>query len=219
MPRACRRARRGLLLALAVVFLTPLSTLGAQGDAAPAGGDALWPRLAAQSQAQGRFRQELFDESGALMERSAGRYAVMKPGYFRWEIDDPDRQEIVVADGVLWHYDIDLATVSRRDVDEDGAFTALDLLARDTQDLAARFQVERLGDERFRLRPQFAGATFSAVDVTWEGEAIVAMVVHQRGGQRLSLALEPDMDAPPLDPSAFDFQVPEGIDLQAEAGF
>jgi len=204
-------------LLCAGLLALPAAALWAATDAQDGAG--LWQRLAAQDQAQGRFRQELYDEGGALMERSGGRYAVMKPGYFRWEIMQPDRQEIVVADGVLWHYDVDLATVSRREVDEDGAFTALDLLARDTPELAARFHVERLAEGRFRLLPRFGGAAFSAVDVTWDGNALVEMLVSQRGGQRLALSLEPDLDAPPLTRADFDFEVPEGLDLQADPDF
>lgn len=178
--------------------------------------DTLWARLDAQSQAQGRFLQELFDEGGELLERSSGRYAVLKPGFFRWEIEYPDRQEIVVAQETLWHYDLDLATVTKRSVDADGAFTALDLLARDGTELAARFSVERLEGESYRLVPQFPQAGFAAVVLSWEDEQIVAMEVTQRGGQRLALALTPESDPRLLDPADFAFTIPDGVELQTD---
>jgi hypothetical protein len=34
------------------------------------------------------------------MERSSGRYAILRPHFFRWEIDDPDRQRMLVAGDV-----------------------------------------------------------------------------------------------------------------------
>ncbi len=178
--------------------------------------DELWSLLDAQAQAQGRFLQELFDESGELLERSSGRYAVLKPGFFRWEIEYPDRQEIVVAKETLWHYDMDLATVTRRSLDADGAFTALDLLARDGDELAERFSVERLQGQSYRLVPQFPQAGFAAVILSWDGKQIVAMEVEQRGGQRLSLALSPEPEAVQLEPSDFAFEIPDGVDLQTE---
>ncbi|MEL7046553.1 MAG: outer membrane lipoprotein chaperone LolA [Pseudomonadota bacterium] len=183
----------------------------------PAAADeVLWSRLDAQAQAQGRFLQEVFDENGELLERSSGRYAVLKPGFFRWEIEYPDRQEIVVAQETLWHYDMDLATVTKRSLDADGAFTALDLLARDGSELAERFSVERLEDQSYRLVPRFPQAGFAAVVLSWKGEQIVAMEVTQRGGQRLALALTPEQNPGQLEPADFAFEIPDGVELQSD---
>jgi len=187
-------------------------------SAAAEGGD-VWERLAAHDQAQGSFTQELRDEEGELIERSSGRYAVLRPGFFRWEIESPDRQELVVADGTLWHYDLDLRTVTVREVDPDTQFTALDLLARDRAELAERFSVEPLGDDRFRLLPRFPRAGFGAVVLSWEGTTLAAMDVQQRGGQTLSLALTPDEDGAPLSAEDFAFEVPDGVEVQRGSGF
>ena len=99
-----RRWRRAILALTAVL----LAASGAPGHAQEE--PDVWSRLAAQDQASGRFLQEIYSEEGELLERSSGRYAVLRPGFFRWEIDYPDRQQIIIADDTLWHYDIDLAT-------------------------------------------------------------------------------------------------------------
>ena len=173
----------------------------------------VWSRLAAQEQASGRFLQELYSEEGELLERSSGRYAVLRPGYFRWEIDYPDRQQIIVAGGTLWHYDLDLATATQRLIGEDEQFTALDLLARDSDELAARFSVEASGDESYRLVPLFPQAGFRSAELTWEEGALVAMDVVDRSGQALHIELSPDAQAQPLSPGDFDFDPPEGVDV------
>ena len=45
---------------------------------------ALWARLVGLEQAQGRFGQALYSERGELLERSSGRYALLKPGFWIW---------------------------------------------------------------------------------------------------------------------------------------
>jgi chaperone LolA len=210
MPMRRSRLPPRFLPELTLCLFLPLMAAGALAATV----ESLWARLAAQDQAQGRFMQELLDEQGELIERSSGAYALLKPGYFRWEIDYPDRQQIVIADDVLWHYDIDLASVTRRAVDHDGRFTALDLLARSSDELADRFSVEVLDGDRFRLVPQFAQAGFSAVILSWDEDRLVAMDVQQRSGQTLSLVLSPDAEAPALTAADFAFVVPEGVDLQ-----
>ncbi|MDP5052777.1 MAG: outer membrane lipoprotein carrier protein LolA, partial [Congregibacter sp.] len=156
-----------------IAMLWAFTQVFAQSDS-----DDVWALLASQTQAVGGFTQELFDEDGVLVERSSGRYAVLRPGFFRWEIESPDRQLIVVSGTQLWHYDIDLAAATRRNTATQNEFTALELLAGDSEELRGRFDVQRLDSSRVRLIPLFSQAGFNSVDIAWEGSAVVGMVVQ-----------------------------------------
>ena len=185
---------------------------------------ALWARLAGLDQAQGRFEQALYSERGELLERSSGRYALLKPGFLRWEIERPDRQRLVVAAGQIWHYDIDLATATRRALRRGESFSALDLLTADTASLRQRFQVEVLGDnsgensgdQRYRLLPLFPGAEFAVLELTWRDGRLRAMSIRDRSAQRIQLALTPDPAAAPLQARDFAFEPPPGVEVFAE---
>ena len=185
---------------------------------------ALWARLADLNQAQGRFEQALYSERGELLERSSGRYALLKPGFLRWEIERPDRQRLVVAAGQIWHYDIDLATATRRALRRGESFSALDLLTADTASLRQRFQVEVLGDnsgensgdQRYRLLPLFPGAEFAVLELTWRDGRLRAMSIRDRSAQRIQLALTPDPAAAPLQAQDFAFEPPPGVEVFAE---
>ena len=185
---------------------------------------ALWARLAGLDQAQGRFEQALYSERGELLERSSGRYALLKPGFLRWDIERPDRQRLVVAAGQIWHYDIDLATATRRALRRGESFSALDLLTADTASLRQRFQVEVLGgnsgensgDQRYRLLPLFPGAEFAVLELTWRDGRLRAMSIRDRSAQRIQLALTPDPAAAPLQPQDFAFELPPGVEVFAE---
>ena len=137
----------------------------------------------------------------------------MKPGFFRWEIEAPDRQLILVSGDVLWHYDIDLATATRRPSRSQDEFSALELLAGSGDELRERFRVEPLDGERYRLVPTFAGAGFGAVELTWADNRVVAMRISDRSGQQIVLALAPDESPAPLTAADFEFAVPEGVDV------
>ena len=185
---------------------------------------ALWARLAGLDQAQGRFEQALYSERGELLERSSGRYALLKPGFLRWEIERPDRQRLVVAAGQIWHYDIDLATATRRALRRGESFSALDLLTADTASLRQRFQVEVLGDnsgensgdQRYRLLPLFPGAEFAVLELTWRDGRLRAMSIRDRSAQHIQLALTPDPAAAPLQAQDFAFEPPPGVEVFAE---
>lgn len=185
---------------------------------------AFWARLAGLDQAQGRFEQALYSERGELLERSSGRYALLKPGFLRWEIERPDRQRLIVAEGQIWHYDIDLATATRRALRRGERFSALDLLTADTASLRRRFQVEVLGDnsgensgdQRYRLRPLFPGAEFAVLELTWRDGRLRAMSIRDRSAQRIQLALTPDPAAAPLQAQDFAFEPPPGVEVFAE---
>lgn len=209
LGRAFRRSAGALVMLL-------VTAVAGAGRAQPA--SDVWSRLAAQDQASGRFLQEIYSEEGELLERSSGRYAILRPGFFRWEIDYPDRQQIIIAENTLWHYDIDLATASERVIAGDEQFTALDLLARDSDDLAGRFTVETTGESSYRLVPLFSQAGFSSAELVWDGDVLVEMDVRDRSGQELQIALTPDVDPVPLAPGDFRFDPPEDVDVHRATG-
>lgn len=198
----------------ALLFISAnVSVAAAQGDAA-----RVWALLEAQTQASGRFFQELYSEDDELLERSRGKYAVLRPGFFRWEIEYPDKQLIVVAGSELWHYDIDLAAATRRNTQDGREFTPLELLAGNSGEMRERFSVEALDEDRYRLIPRFPQAGFASVEISWANGEIVAMAVRDRSGQMINLALTPDETPAPLTPGEFRFEPPEGVDVYDPGG-
>lgn len=199
------------LIATATLLLAGVGQVLAQDDS------PLWSYLSAQTQAEGRFEQSLYAETGELLEESRGQYRLLRPGYFRWDIEEPDSQLIVVADDELWHYDRDLASATRRNAAEQGSFSALELLAGDGEDLRRRFSVtdlgNRLGMDRYRLVPVYAGAGFSAIELQWKEGVVVGMSIRDRSGQEIRLALMPEDSGEALSPSDFEFTVPDGVEV------
>jgi outer membrane lipoprotein carrier protein len=75
------------------------------------------------------FIQRVFDEQARVMQTSSGQMLMQKPGKFRWDYRTPAEQ-IIVADGErLWAYDVDLAQVTVRKLDQALSSTPLALLS------------------------------------------------------------------------------------------
>ena len=77
--------------------------------------EVTWP-LEGQNMASGTFRQTVTDINGVLAFSSTGRFAALKPSYFRWEIESPDRQLLVSTPQGFWQWDKDLDVLILRDV-------------------------------------------------------------------------------------------------------
>ena len=58
------------------------------------------------------FRQRVLDEEGHLVEESAGRVSLARPGRFRWVYREPFEQQIVGDGSQIWIYDADLEQVT-----------------------------------------------------------------------------------------------------------
>ena len=123
----------------APVFLAGLLALSAAA-APPAAGGPLESYLAGLQSLDADFEQFIRSPTGALVERLTGRMALLRPGRFRWEIDTPYHQLIVVDGEHLWLYDPELEQVSVRPAVEALAHTPAALLTGTAQ-LEAYFRV------------------------------------------------------------------------------
>jgi len=73
-----------------------------------------WP-LATAVTAKGVFSQVLNDSSGATLVETRGTFSTVKPDLYRWEIESPDRQLLLLNGDGFWQWDKDLDIVILRD--------------------------------------------------------------------------------------------------------
>lgn len=198
-------------------------TIAAPAEAAPQDPAAsLLSRLAARDFRAGRFEQRIEDANRVLLEESAGSYAMKRPDRLRWELNRPDEQLVVVDGAVLWHYDRDLASATRRRLDGDREQLPLQALNGDGTLLRERYRVERLdggeaGVERYRLVPRMGGAGFENLTASFRGDALVGLLIVDELAQRIVIDLSPDPDAREPGPALFRFTPPPGTDVFDDA--
>lgn len=164
---------------------------------------------------QGQFLQRQYAASGGdLVGESRGHFRLLRPGYFAWEITEPDSQLIIADLEHLWHFDRDLETVTRRPVAGREEVSPLQVLGGDTGALAKSYQVEKVGAGRYQLSPlEGTNPGFESLVIILANGQFSGMEIHDKLGQRLFIEFTAVDVETSLVPADFTFTPPEGADL------
>ncbi len=170
-------------------------------------------RLETLEHLQGRFEQRQYDDTGQLVQVSGGRFRLLRPDYFSWEIDSPDSQLVIAGPEFIWHHDRDLETVTRRPVSGNVDATPLQVLGGDESVLREQFTVSALAEEQYRLEQRGVDAGFRELTLRFAGDTIVGMEVVNKLNQRVVITFTEVDAATALRPADFAFEPPPGADL------
>lgn len=199
------------MLAAVGLLCGSLAATSADADTAT---DELVKRLERIERLEGSFSQTQYgQDEEAPVSTSGGRFKLLKPAYFAWDIERPDSQLVVTDGKYLWHHDRDLETVTRRPVAGQETLSPLQVLAGDTGLLNEQFTVTATGKGRFQLVPTGGNPGFRELTLVFAGDEISGMEVLDNLNQRLFIEFTDLDSAPALTPEAFRFQPPEGADL------
>jgi outer membrane lipoprotein carrier protein len=167
------------------------------------------------------FIQRVFDERSQLVQSSSGQMLMQKPGTFLWDYRTPAGQ-VIVADGErLWTYDVDLAQVTVRKLDQALSSTPLALLsgAAPIEDSFAVGNVRQQdGLNWYDLTPRQPQPEFRLLRVAFKGDALVSLELEDGFGQRTRLDFQKLERNPALDPTLLKFTPPPGVDVVGDAG-
>jgi len=170
--------------------------------------------------------QMIVESGGGLLEESAIRMRLRKPGGFYWETLEPF-PELIVTDGrTLWNYQPDLEQVVIEDWDSGRAELAAQLLSGETAGLAGEYRVDLAAVaelRRFELTPLAPDSPHALIVIEFVEDAMEEMRLdhirlENRNGQQTlwrfanlrrneSLALE-----------LFRFEPPPGIEIVDSRG-
>lgn len=184
-------------------FLTP-SWADARDDLSQRLGDL--KHLAAD------FTQRLEGPNGELIELSSGRVRLLPPR-FRWEVTEPYPQVLVVGDDELKLYDPDLEQVTVRPVSEVLDDTPLALLTRDTTTLGDDYAINRLGEDRFSVRPRSEDALFQEIVLAFGQAGLAGITIYDHFGQTTLIRFSGFRDASVIQSADFELSIPPGTDV------
>lgn len=170
---------------------------------------------------EGDFVQTVFDADGELIQSSAGRVYMSKPGRFRWDYLEPFEQ-LIVADGErLWLYDKDLEQVTVRPMGEVLSATPLAVLSgvapiEDTFSISEPMVSSGLA--WYELLPLVTDAEFTTLWVGFsEAGELRTLELVDTFGQRTRLSFDQLVPNTPVASELFEFQPPEGVDVVGDA--
>jgi outer membrane lipoprotein carrier protein len=169
--------------------------------------------LGTLEQLSGTFSQSVreADASDAQESFSAGRFGVLRPDRFFWDIEQPDSQLVLAADGQLWHYDRDLATVTQRPLQASSALP-LQILSTDYASLSRDFEVSELQADVFELKPRQPQADFEQLQLTLAAGLPVRMQLVDKLGRVLDIRFDA-LRTRGLTAEDFEFSPPPGVDV------
>jgi outer membrane lipoprotein carrier protein len=175
--------------------------------------DGLETRLAALDSVSGSFRQQLVSSTGDVLEESRGTLKLLRPGYLAWHIQTPEEQLLIAAGGSLWHYDVELETVTRRHLAADTPGSPLAILGGDAATLEQHYRIEKTGDQTWHLFPRIEGADFTRVELTFAESLPTRMVIRDALERATVIDFESLQSDTDLGPADFEFVPPPGVDF------
>jgi len=196
------------LLAIWLGLAPLLSLAQAESDV-----NDLLAALAPIKHLKGSFLQKQYGQDNLLLTESSGKFRLLRPGYFAWEILNPDAQLIIAGPEFIWHYDRDLETVTRRPVTSNAEMTPLQILGGDESVLRDKFQVVRKAEGAFLLTPRSADVGFKQLTLYLDKAQLTGMDIQDNLDQSIVIKFA-DLDShTDLDIADFAFTPPTGADL------
>jgi outer membrane lipoprotein carrier protein len=201
----------GVSVVLAATLFHPL--LAMADDAALA---SFVERLGGTTTLEADFVQTIRDQQGQALQQTEGRLAIANPGKLRWQTRPPYEQ-LVVSDGELvWIFDQDLDQVTIRNLELRVQDMPALLLGGRQEDVASNFEVSQFqknGQRVFHLIPHDKSQLFEFLDFAYQGDQLMSMTIADATGQVTDIQLSDIARNQTLDPMAFVFDVPDGVDV------
>ena len=199
-------------------LLLALGILAAPSWAHASGTQQLKTFIEVTRSARGSFVQSVAGKSGRKPQQSAGTFAFMRPGKFRWSYEKPYVQ-LLVSDGEkLWSFDPDLNQVAIKRLGKAFGASPAALLAGES--LEKNFILKDAGEadglEIVDATPKGEDSTFERVRIGFKDNIPRLMEVRDGFGQVTTLLFHQFEVNPPLMPNQFRFVLPKGADVVSE---
>lgn len=198
---------------LAMVFLWAV-TIPAFADDTPV--QRLHNFLAKAGSLQADFRQVVVNEKGEAGKQSSGEFYLHRPGKFRWNYTKPYQQEIVSNGGKVWFYDVDLAQVTAKKLNQAIGSTPALLLSGEValeKNFTIQSQEKSEGLYWIKLIPKEEESGFKQVLIGLDGDNLAGMELSDNFGQSTRIYFSNLKLGVKLDTAKFDFKPPAGVDV------
>ena len=168
-----------------------------------------------------QFEQQLFDEYGELIETSAGRVAISRPGKFRWEYRSPYNQLIVTDAQTLWVYDADLEQLTVNPFADTATGSPAELLVGE-MDIDRHYSlVEHRDDDGMiwiSLTPRKQETQYNAIDIGFDDDGFKAMRLKDNLNQLTVIHFAATLRNIDISADEFSFTPPVGVDVMRGTG-
>ena len=172
-------------------------------------------KLAGISQYQARFSQVTRDAMGEVLQEQQGTLLAKRPNRFVWRTAAPYNQAIISNGETVWIMDDDLEQVTVQALDKDMANTPALLLGGSIEEIQNSFEVSSVGSGReiYLLKPKANEALFSSLQVSFEDNRLVSMILVDHLDQRMEIRFTDIEVSPVFSEGVFQPTIPPGYDV------
>ena len=165
------------------------------------------------------FYQVVTDKRGQKIQEVYGQMQLQRPNKFRWDYKKPFEQQIISDGTSVWLYDPELAQVTVRSLSKAlGASPAALLAGEDTLDknfkLVTAYRKGNL--EWVSSNPKDSESGFNKISLGFKGELLQEMDMIDSFGHQTRIVFSHLQQNPVIDPQAFFFKPPKGVDVVGE---
>lgn len=161
------------------------------------------------------FVQTKEEEEFFRVDTSKGTFDLARPGLMRWDYNTPDEQHIIVDGERVWVHDVPLKQASAYSLQDIGQEIPLAWLLFDTP-IAETYKIipagGRAGMVWYNLQPK-ARTFFQSIEIGVRKGVMQEVWLYQDRDNITKVKFENIQINQPIPTRAFEFYVPQGVDL------
>lgn len=165
------------------------------------------------------FTQTVMNSKGEILQQVSGKMSIQRPGLFRWEIMQPNRQ-LLIADGRnIWFYDVDLKQITIQKQRTSDADSPAALLSDSPKNLTQHFDIHPLMDvQGFTLFPKNKNALFQSITLIFQKNYLREMRLSDKLDQQTVINFSQVELNPLLSMQTFHFVIPKDKNIEIVKG-
>ncbi len=163
------------------------------------------------------FNQVIKDDDANVLQESSGSMAMQRPGKFRWDTHQPNRQLIIAVNDKLWIYDIDLEQITTQNMPEQSGSAPVVLLSDSVEKIKQFYSISSEPDRKkgvwFTLKPKKENDHFIWVKLYVVDNRLEIMQFKDNNEQLTRIRFSAIILDKPLKQPLFEMQIPKGVDF------
>ncbi len=165
------------------------------------------------------FTQTVMNSRGQILQQISGKMTIQRPGCFRWEVMQPNKQ-LLIADGQrILFYDIDLQQITIQKQKTADTDSPAALLSESPKNLTQLFVIHPLMDiQGFTLFPKNKNALFQSITLIFQKDRLHEMRLTDKLDQQTIINFSQVELNPHLSAKTFQFVMPKDQNIEIVKG-
>lgn len=167
---------------------------------------------------QANFKQTTTSKVAEYLVTATGEVKIKRPGQFYWQVQNPGKQVIVINNGTLWLYDVDLQQLTIKKISEQTiALNPATLLSGDLTKLLSKSSVTQSvasgGLVAYTLRPHEPNGSFKWIRISFKNGTLKSLSFANQLQQTTTIQFSNTKINQPVSANYFHIHVSKNTDI------